>query len=209
MNIIVTGSHPLMRLGIERVLGTPTHDRSVTATDDIENTARLIIDGTLRCDLLIAVDLSPSPLFGLNALSRLTGGVPLLVVINPQLTQAAKRNLMGLGVAGIVPADMGLEDFQEAVRSVLEGHTHIGSSRASAGFAGSSPQTGPWNSLTRKEVEIAHLLVRGLSNKEIARQQGVQEVTVKYHLGRMFRKLSVHNRTQLVSLLMRDATGPS
>jgi DNA-binding NarL/FixJ family response regulator len=38
--------------------------------------------------------------------------------------------------------------------------------------------------------------MKGVSNKEIARALGIELVTVKLHVGRIFRKLGVRNRTQ-------------
>jgi DNA-binding NarL/FixJ family response regulator len=51
--------------------------------------------------------------------------------------------------------------------------------------------------LTKREVEVLRLLVRGLSNREIADALKVEQVTVKAHLGRLMRKAAVANRTAL------------
>lgn len=53
--------------------------------------------------------------------------------------------------------------------------------------------------LTEKEEEIASLLVRGLSNKEIGRLIGASDNTVKWHLKNMFRHFSVASRADLVT----------
>lgn len=55
---------------------------------------------------------------------------------------------------------------------------------------------------------MARLLVRGVSNKEIARALGIELVTVKMHVGNILRKLGVRNRTQAaVSLAERFRLG--
>jgi two-component system nitrate/nitrite response regulator NarL len=48
--------------------------------------------------------------------------------------------------------------------------------------------------LSRREVQIAHLIERGLSNKQIARQLGIETATVKNHVHHLFEKLDVHRR---------------
>ena len=51
--------------------------------------------------------------------------------------------------------------------------------------------------LTPREREIAHLLARGLSYKEISGQLFVSLSTVQTHVGRIYGKLGVNNKTEL------------
>lgn len=51
-------------------------------------------------------------------------------------------------------------------------------------------------SLTRREREVLSYLVRGDTNKQIARALSLREVTVKLHVRGICRKLDVQNRTQ-------------
>lgn len=55
--------------------------------------------------------------------------------------------------------------------------------------------------LSEREHGIAALVRGGLSNKEIAHRLGISDETVKKHLARIFRRLGVRNRTQLVLML--------
>ena len=53
--------------------------------------------------------------------------------------------------------------------------------------------------LTKREREILHCLVDGLSNKEIAQQLVLSTGTVKWHLKNLYNKLNVHTRSQAVA----------
>jgi len=55
--------------------------------------------------------------------------------------------------------------------------------------------------LTQREQQIARLVRDGLSNKAIGRQLGLTQPTVKTHLRRLFLKLGVSSRTELVATL--------
>lgn len=55
--------------------------------------------------------------------------------------------------------------------------------------------------LTYREEQIARLVLDGRSNKEIARDLALGQPTIKTHLMRMYRKLGVSNRTELVGAL--------
>lgn len=58
--------------------------------------------------------------------------------------------------------------------------------------------------LTRREREVLGLLLGGNSNKVIARNIDVKEVTVAFHLKGVFKKLGVSNRTQAAAMALRE-----
>lgn len=51
--------------------------------------------------------------------------------------------------------------------------------------------------LSQRELEIATLAARGLSNHDISRQVQVTIPTVKFHLGNVYRKLEIRGRANL------------
>jgi two-component system nitrate/nitrite response regulator NarL len=61
--------------------------------------------------------------------------------------------------------------------------------------------------LSAREMEVARLLVEGVSNKEIARTLGIEVVTAKRHVGNILRKLGARNRTQ-AALCLREMVRP-
>jgi two-component system, NarL family, nitrate/nitrite response regulator NarL len=52
--------------------------------------------------------------------------------------------------------------------------------------------------LTPREQQVAQLLVRGLTNKEIAACLEITEHTIKFHVNGLLRKLGVSTRTEAV-----------
>src|SRR5436305_5461391 len=52
--------------------------------------------------------------------------------------------------------------------------------------------------LSNREAEVAELVSKGLSNKEVANQLFVTEKTVKFHLTNIYKKMSVKSRAQLI-----------
>ena len=61
-----------------------------------------------------------------------------------------------------------------------------------------APQRTNEDFLTSREQQIVQSVIRGLRNKEIAREMKLREGTVKMHLHRIFDKLKLESRTQLV-----------
>jgi len=58
--------------------------------------------------------------------------------------------------------------------------------------------------LTKRELEVARTVAGGSSNKEIARQLGITERTVKAHVGAVFQKLKVRDRLHLALIVNRQ-----
>lgn len=57
--------------------------------------------------------------------------------------------------------------------------------------------------LTTRQLEVLHLICQGLTNKQIAEQLEVNEITVKVHVSSIFKELSVSSRTQAILAAQR------
>ncbi|WP_160114935.1 response regulator transcription factor [Bryocella elongata] len=60
------------------------------------------------------------------------------------------------------------------------------------------------NKMTPRELDVLRLLMDGRSNRDIAVAMGIDEVTVKAHLGRMLRKAGASNRVELTLRAMEE-----
>lgn len=56
--------------------------------------------------------------------------------------------------------------------------------------------------LPPRSAEVAFRVCRGQTNKEIAREMGISDQTVKEHVANLFRRFGAHNRTELVTCLL-------
>jgi DNA-binding NarL/FixJ family response regulator len=63
----------------------------------------------------------------------------------------------------------------------------------------------PTRPLTRREREIFEHAALGMSNRQIAEQLSIAEQTVKNHLSSAMKKLSLHDRTQIVVFALGGA----
>lgn len=66
-----------------------------------------------------------------------------------------------------------------------------------------------WARLSERELEVAELVGRALTNQQIAGLLGRSPHTVNFHLRHVFRKLGIASRVELVSLLRRRSPGPA
>ncbi len=108
------------------------------------------------------------------------------------------------GASGFLLKNAPPEDLVQAIRVVAAGAALLDPAvtrRVIEEFA-RNPATGPRppevNRLTDRELEVLHLVARGLSNSEIAATLVVSEATVKTHVARMLDKLRLRDRVQAV-----------
>jgi DNA-binding NarL/FixJ family response regulator len=108
------------------------------------------------------------------------------------------------GATGFLLKNAGVPEILRALRTVHRGDALLApevTRRVVAEFA--ARRTGPrerFERLTAREREVAAAVVRGLSNEEVAAELFLSRATVKTYLSRLFDKLEVRDRTQLVVL---------
>lgn len=107
----------------------------------------------------------------------------------PRVDQALKA-----GAVGYVLKDCDPQDLLAAVRSAALGHAPI-DPRVARALLPSVRPTGPADDLSGREIEVLRLVARGLANKQIGRALGISESTVKVHVGNIFRRIGVADRT--------------
>lgn len=119
-----------------------------------------------------------------------------------------------IGVAGYVPRSGSLEDLVATVESVGRGEflcspLIAGTLLRRLSVLARERGVEAEGRLTVREREILGLINRCLSNKEIARELGIEVATVKNHVHNLFEKLSVHRRSQAAAKFRGEGQVPS
>jgi len=119
------------------------------------------------------------------------------------------------GVAGYVTRNDSSAELLAVLASVARGEVACPPRIAAmllrrvAGLAGGSGSSLRQTHLSHREREIVRLIDRGLRNKEIARELGVEVATVKNHVHNILNKLRVHRRSDAAALFRGGVTRPS
>lgn len=114
------------------------------------------------------------------------------------------------GFAAYVPRTATIAQLVAIIDQVLEGGTVCDPRIARSLFnelarrRPASEKRGGDDSLTRREIETAKLLGRGLSNKEIAHELNLSVATIKNHVHAVLQKLQVSRRSQVSTLLAEN-----
>ena len=117
------------------------------------------------------------------------------------------------GFIGYLRREDGLDQLRARVDDAVSGRLLCSPEIAAAIMRGlflrSSQDPAPRNvDLTLREAQVAELVSRGLSNKEIARAFDLSESTVKHHVHSILAKIGIPSRFQLVKEARQDAWQP-
>jgi len=199
MRILLADDHDMVRDGIKAYLEATEAGVIVTTAADLDGALALAMgDGAFDVALL---DLFMPGMNGLAGLDRFRAALPQLPLAvlsgtpcTPELVSALARVR-----ASFIPKTLSGARLLSVLRMVTSGKTYAPND---GGTSAASPPdgepAGPHRPLTQRERDVLGHLVLGLSNKEIARQLSIEEVTVRLHLRGLYRKLDARNRTQAV-----------
>ena len=105
-----------------------------------------------------------------------------------------------VGADGYLLKDAPSDQVVEAIRTVARGESviHPSMTRKLLAFHQQKQTQQEDTTLTEREKEVLLCLVEGLSNKEIADRLFISDKTVKIHVSKIFKKLNVKSRSQVV-----------
>jgi len=196
--LILADDHDLVRETIAAYLRDPG-GFEVDVADGLEG-AMALVPGPGAADLVL-LDFRMPGMETLNGLARMRARArcPVAILSGTAPPDVARRALRA-GAAGFLPKTLAPQALIAAVREMLAGgiykpcdFLHSDADRAAQERLG----------LTAREREVLAGLFDGKSNKEIARDLDIMEVTVKLHLKSLNRKLGARNRTQ-AAMIARD-----
>lgn len=152
---------------------------------------------------IILLDVHMPEMSGLEALERLLRDHPDLKVIMLSMHDQAAyvQQAIRLGAAGYLLKSAGLEELVRALQTVSEGRPYLQGELAGALVEMTDVADSP--SLTTRELEVLRLLTAGSENKQIARQLGISEATVKTHLKSIYERLEVRSRAEAAARAVR------
>ncbi len=153
---------------------------------------------------LVLLDYSMPGMNGLDGLAKaikLSFGRPV-AVMSGTADKTVAQDAIDAGAIGFLPKTMAAKSLINAIRFMVMGETYV-----PVGFINAEAEeaeTPLAKLLTTREMQVLKGLTRGLSNKELARELDLQEVTIKLHVKTLCRKLEAKNRTH-AAMLGKDA----
>ena len=205
MRILIADDHPLyleaVRRQVMRAYKRAEVCSFVSFTDLLAALAEKPAD-------LVMLDYS-MPGLGGGGLTRAiaTAGAAPVVVMSGVATAKDVAACIAAGARAFLPKTMEGPVFSDAVSMVMHGGTYVPAEFVGTAVpSATSPESGGTleaADFSPRESSLLRMVVTGASNKEIARTLCLQEVTVKFYLTRLFRRLGVKNRSQAAVVAVR------
>jgi two-component system nitrate/nitrite response regulator NarL len=214
IRVLLVDDHSLFRSGIRLLLQRqPGFEVVGEAADGLEGIKRA---KSLQPDVVL-LDLHMPGISGREAVRAITEEAPDAQVLMLTVSEEAEDLVDTLrnGARGYMLKNSDIADLTEAIRRAARGEAVMSpqlTAKLVSGLQslGREAQAAPPNetdALSPREKEILSLLARGASNKEMARDLGVSESTVKMHLRHILKKLNLSSRVQAAVYAVEHGLG--
>ena len=210
--VLIIDNHPIVREGLRRVIDGED-DLFVCAEADTARDARVAIKER-NPDVMIA-DIGLNQGDGIELVRDVRAHyrrLPILVLSSHDETIYAER-LLSVGANGYIMKHATSEEILVSLRRVLDGEIYVSHDvgcnmiKKKTSARGSYVSSDPIERLSNRELQILHLIGRGMSTRETANSLTLSIKTVESHRQRIKTKLNLHTGTQLVQFAINWFTG--
>ncbi|MDQ8205447.1 response regulator transcription factor [Pelagicoccus sp. SDUM812003] len=190
IRLLVVDDHPSMRMGIIALVDSQPNMEVIAEASDGEEAIEVYED--VSPDVVL-MDLRMHGMGGVEAILSICRKDPAakIIVLSTYDWDEEIHRAIQSGAKSYLLKDMSVEQIAGTIREVFEGGAILPRQVAERLARRSERQP-----LTEREREVLESLIRGRSNKEIARSLCISDETVKSHMKTLYSKLGVRDRTE-------------
>jgi DNA-binding NarL/FixJ family response regulator len=209
--ILIVDDHPIVRQGLRRVMENEADLMVCGEAESVRDARQAIRE--LNPDAMIA-DISLKQGDGIELVRDVRAHHPHLPILVLSMHDEAiyAERLLSAGSNGYIMKQAASEQFLAALRRVLDGGIYVSEAvgnnmiqRFAAG--GAYISSNPIDRLSNRELQILHMIGKGMSTREAALSLNLSIKTVESHRQRIKRKLNLSTGTQLIQYAVNWFTG--
>jgi len=203
IRVMIVDDHRVVRSGLKTFLLTFDDLKVVAEASAGEEAVRLCAE--VKPDVVL-MDLVMPGMGGIAATRAIRERRPQTQVI--ALTsfgdQERVQAVLKAGAIGYLLKDVSDIELVTAIRNAAAGRPTLAADAQRALIQATTNPKPPGSDLTEREREVLALMVKGMSNDEIAAHLTVRPSTAKFHVGNVLSKLGVDTRTEAVALALNN-----
>ncbi|MFM8368092.1 MAG: response regulator [Chloroflexota bacterium] len=202
LKIIIADDHQVVRRGLTFTIDA---EKDMRVVAEAQNGAGVLALIKKHKPDVVLMDLQMPEMTGVDALKQIRPEYPDLpiLILTTFSDDAHIYAALRAGASGFLLKEMSGDDLVAAIRGAAQGKQQLHPDIAKRLMARAPVPDDPFDSLTERERGILKLLARGKSNKEIAGELSLTEMTVKGYVSDLFVKLGVNDRTQAALMAVR------
>jgi len=205
VRVLLADDHTLFRRGLAKLLADDPRISIVGEAADGQECLRLAEE--LLPDVAM-IDLKLPKMSGIDVAREIIARWPKTKVVI--VTGVDADNQVGDALAAGVSGYLLKESEPDAVSAALMAAvndlfsiTFAVARRTFGAMASQSVRRDSFDGVSARELEILKLMASGLANKQVARQLGLSEKTVRNHIANIYEKLGIHDRSQALLYAVR------
>lgn len=204
IKIILADDHCLVRTGLKRLLDDI---ENFTVVGEANNGLDAISLVTEQQPDVVILDINMPELNGLETTERLHRDFPevKILIISMHSDEIFPQRLLKAGAHGYLTKDSGIQEIAHAISEVMASRSYICNevSRKLALVNTGSNKESPFVNLSKRELQVLGLMIKGLKVNDISEQLSLSPKTVSTYRYRLFSKLSVKSDMELAKLAMQ------
>lgn len=202
IRVMIVDDHGMVRRGLLTYLKNEADVQVVGEARDGQEAVQLCAQ--LQPDVIL-MDLLMPKLDGVAATRLIRAQWPQVRVI--ALTSFGEKelvqNALQAGAISYLLKNATGSDLAEAIRAACAGRSILAAEAIEALIQPAAIESAPDVDLTSRERDVLALLVKGLSNPEIADRLSISRATVKVHISNILAKLEVSNRGEAIAVALQ------
>ncbi|TDR19537.1 response regulator [Marinicella litoralis] len=207
ITVYLADDHNIVRQGLVSLLKSYANCQIVGEAADGLKALKDIVE--LKPDVAI-VDITMPKMNGMELVKQVHTKCPetKLLVLTMHEEEEYVIHMVKAGASGYLLKDSAGEELIDAVKTLAQGKSYF-SQYAAQVLASqySNPQQAwddPYKGLTKRERQIFHLVIDGITTKKIAEMLYISAKTVENHRGKILDKLKVSNTAELVKYAAKN-----
>jgi NarL family two-component system response regulator LiaR len=206
IRVVIADDHEMVRRGLIMFLGSAADIEVIGEASNGAQAVRLC--SQLRPDVVL-MDLVMPDMDGLAAIASIKQSQPdtRIIALTSHHEDALVPRVLQAGAIGYLLKDVAAKGLVEAIRSARAGRSTLAPEATQALVARTIESQSPRPrglDLTTREREVLALMVRGLTNPQIAEELVLSRSTVNFHVSSILSKLGVQGRAQAVAVALQN-----